>query len=111
MNWGVTQDCGTVHLCNGDKIMPVSQPRFNANETVQRAKDLYEQRLRQKVEADHRGQYIAIDIDTGDYEIGSDYDVAAHTILFRKPDAAIGVLRIGYPAVGRIGGRVRPIQP
>ena len=89
--------------------MPVSQPRYNANETVQRSEEIYQERLRSQIEAQHRGQYIAIDIETGEYEIGADYHAAAHTILSRKPDAAIGVLRIGYPAVGRIGGRVRAV--
>lgn len=90
--------------------MPVRQPRYSADETVQRAEDLYQQRLRPQVEAEHRGRYIAIDVETGEYEVGDDYHAAAHTILERKPDAAIGVLRIGYPAVGRIGGRVRAVQ-
>jgi hypothetical protein len=90
--------------------MLVRQPRYSADETVQRAEDLYQQRLRLQVEAEHRGRYIAIDVETGEYEVGDDYHAAAHTILARKPDAAIGVLRIGYPAVGRIGGRVRAVQ-
>lgn len=76
---------------------------------MQRAEDLYSQRLRSQVEAEHRGRYIAIDIETGDYEIGDDYHAAAHTLLARKPDASVGVLRIGYPAVGRIGGRVKAV--
>jgi hypothetical protein len=90
--------------------MPVSKPRYSADETVQRAEDLYKQRLRQQVETEHRGRYIAIDIETGEYEISDDYHAAAHAILSRKPEAAIGVLCIGYPAVGRIGGRVKAVQ-
>ena len=91
-------------------MMLVSQPRYSADETVQRAEDFYKQRLYPQVEAEHRGQYIAIDIETGEYEIGTNYHTAAHTLLSRKPDAAIGVLRIGSPAVGRISGRVKAVQ-
>ena len=90
--------------------MPVRQPRYSADETVQRAEDLYQQRLRSQVESEHLGQYIAIDIETGEYEIGDDYHAAARTMLARKRDAAIGVLRIGYPAVGRIGGRAKAVR-
>jgi hypothetical protein len=89
--------------------MLVSQSRYTADETVQLAEDLYRQRLRSGLEEEHRGQYIAIDVETGDYEIGDNYHTAAQTILSRKPEAAVGVLRIGYPAVGRLGRRVNAV--
>lgn len=87
------------------------QPRYNATETVQRAEELYQSQIRPQVEAEHRGRYIAIDIESGEYEVGDDYHAAARRILARKPEAAIGVLRIGYAAVGRIGGRAKVAQP
>lgn len=90
--------------------MPIGQSRYSADETVQRAEDLYQQRLRSQLETAYFGQYIAIDIETGEYEIGTDYHEAAHKILARKAEAAIGVLRIGFPVVGRIGGRVKAVQ-
>ncbi len=90
--------------------MPISQSRYSADETVQRAEELYQQRLRSQLETVYFGQYIAIDIETGEYEIGSDYHKAAHKILSRKAEAVIGVLRIGFSVVGRIGGRVKAVQ-
>ena len=90
--------------------MLLSQPRYSADETVQRTEDLYERQIRSQVEGQYQGQYIAIDIDTGDYEIGTDYHLAAHTLLSRRPGGSVGVLRIGFPAVGRIGGRVKAAQ-
>jgi hypothetical protein len=90
-------------------MMTEQQSSYSADETVQRAEDLYEQRLRPLVKAQYRGQYIAIDIESGEYEIGENYHAAAHTLLDRQPNAAIGVLRIGYPAVGRIGERVKTV--
>lgn len=87
--------------------MPVSQSRYSADETVRRSEEVYRQRLRAQVESEHRGRYIAIDIDTGDYELGDDYHAAAQTLMARKPDATIGVLRVGHSAVGRMGGRAK----
>ena len=86
--------------------MPLTEPRYGADETVQRTEDLYERQIRSQFEGQYQGQYIAIDIDTGDYEVGTDYHLAAHTLLSRRPDGSVGVLRIGFSAVGRIGGRV-----
>jgi hypothetical protein len=99
-----------VLLIHGDQNLSLSQSRYSTDETVRRAQELYEQLLRARLEPEHQGKYVAIDIETGEYEFGADYHAAAHTILSRKPDAAIGVLRIGYPAVGRIGGRVKAVQ-
>jgi hypothetical protein len=90
--------------------MPVINPLYGADETVQRAEDIYNQSIRPLVEAHHKGRYIAIDVDTSEYEIGDDYHTAAHIVLSRRPGASVAVLRIGYPAVGRIGGRVRPAR-
>ncbi len=89
--------------------MPTDLPPVSAEETVRRAETLYEQQLSSLLEKTHVGQYIAIDTTTGDYETGSDYHAAARTLRTRQPDALIGVLRIGYPAVGRIRGRVKAV--
>lgn len=90
--------------------MTPAQPRYGAQETVRRAEELYAQRIRPQVEAQHRGRYIAIDIETGEYEVGDDYHAAARSLLARKPSAALGALRIGYATVGRIGGRTKAVR-
>ncbi len=83
---------------------------YTPQETVQRGQSLYDAGIRQQVEPDNRGRYIAIDIETGEYQIGADYDALARQVLHQKPRAALCILRIGYPAVGRIGGRLRPTE-
>lgn len=85
----------------------MTQPRYSAAETVRRAEELYERRLRSQVEAGNLGKYIAIDVDTGQYQIGDDYHAVARQMLDHNPAAALGVLRIGHRAVGRIGIRAR----
>lgn len=90
--------------------MSAIQSLYTPDETVQMAEAIYRQQLSTQVEHVHKGQYIAIDVETGEYEIGDNYHVAAQTILTRKPSAAIGVLRIGYPTVGRIGGRTKAVK-
>ena len=79
------------------------QPRFSGEETVRRGQELYEQSIRSRVEADCRGKYVLIDIETGDYQVGDDYHSVAQEMIARKPSVALCTLRIGYPAVGRIG--------
>jgi hypothetical protein len=85
----------------------VTQPRDTPEETVQRGQELYERDICHKVEAENRGKFILIDVETGEYQIGTDYLALSRQFLAQKPDAALCVLRIGYSAVGRIGGRLK----
>jgi hypothetical protein len=79
------------------------QPRYSADETVRRGQEIYERSIRPQVENAHPGKYVLIDVETGDFEVGDDYDRVAQRMLARKPDAALCALRIGHSAVGRIG--------
>ncbi len=71
-----------------------------------RGEAIYQQQLRKKIEAEHKGKFLTIDIETEDYEIDAD-EVASSTRLLKKhPDAVMYCLRIGFPAAHRIGFRV-----
>lgn len=81
----------------------IEQPRYSAEEAVRRGRELYESQIRAEVEPGNRGRYIAIDVETGEYAVGDDYHAVARGLLSRKPEAALCILRIGYPTPGRIG--------
>ena len=76
---------------------------------------LYEQSIRSQVEDKYFGHYLAIDILSGDFEVGGKYqDVGARlqtskSLLNRKPDAEVYLKLIGYPATAVIGGALRPL--
>jgi hypothetical protein len=88
-------------------MMPQSQPRYSAEEFAQRGEEIYARDIRPKVEAGNKGKVVAIDIETGAYELGEDTIVASDRLLARQPDAQIWFVRVGYPALHRIGGRPR----
>lgn len=79
------------------------------SEVGEKAQQLYESKIRPLVESTNLGRYIVIDVNSGDYDIGDDYLAPTDNLLGRHPDAALYTLRIGYPTVGRIGGRARPV--
>jgi hypothetical protein len=85
--------------------MTVRQPRYSKEEFARRGTELYEQKVRPLVEAGNRGKVVAIDIETGDFALADDSLDAAHQLIDRNPDAQIWCVRIGYPAVDRLGGR------
>ena len=83
----------------------VGHPHYTAEEIAVRAKILYEQDIRAKVEANNKGKYLVIDIETGDYEIDEDHFAASKRAAEKHPDGARFAMRIGYQAMGRIGTR------
>jgi hypothetical protein len=79
--------------------MTHSQPRYSAEEFALRGEEIYARDIRSKVEAGNRGKVVAIDIETGAYELGEVTVVASDRLLARHPDAQIWFVRVGYPAL------------
>ena len=84
----------------------MSHPRYTSDEIVKRGKALYQREIRQKVEAGNKGKVLVIDIETGEYEIDDDHLTASDRAIAKRPDAALFAMRIGYPALGRLGARL-----
>jgi hypothetical protein len=83
--------------------MTVHQRRYSKEELAQRGKMLYEASIRQQVEAENEGKIVAIDIETGDFEVSDDTLVASDRLLERHPDAQTWFIRIGHRGVHRFG--------
>jgi hypothetical protein len=90
---------------NQVKVMTVRQPRYSKEEFAQRGDEIYESRVRSQVEEDNRGKIVAIDIETGAFEVADDTMSATRQLYDRVPDAQPWVIRIGYRAVHRFGAR------
>ena len=87
------------------KSMAVRQRRHSKEELAQRGQELYESGIREQVEAGNKGKIVAIDIETGHFELADETMEAARRLYERIPDAQPWVLRIGYRAVHRFGAR------
>jgi hypothetical protein len=85
--------------------MTVRQPRYSKEEFAQRGDALYESQIRSQVEEGNRGKIVAIDIETGAFELADDPMIATRQLYERLPDAQPWVIRIGYRAVRRFGAR------
>jgi hypothetical protein len=73
----------------------VSQPRYTKEEFARRGDAIYENELRLILERGNEGKFVAIDIDTGSYEVDSDELAASDRLLTRVPNAQIWLRRIG----------------
>ncbi|MBG1267727.1 hypothetical protein [Nostoc sp. WHI] len=49
--------------------MTVRQPRYSKEEFARRGDEIYESQVRSQVEADNHSKIVAIDIETGAFEV------------------------------------------
>jgi hypothetical protein len=91
--------------CNEVNPMSVRQRRYSKEVLAQRGQELYESGIRQQVEAGNDGKIVAIDIETGDFEVDEDVVPATSRLFERNPDAQPWVIRIGHRAVDHFGAR------
>ena len=84
--------------------MNAQQPRYSREETARRGQELYERTIRPLVEFVHPGEYAAIDIETGEYELDRDDYNATEKLLARQPGAEIWLVRVGRASTYRVGG-------
>jgi hypothetical protein len=80
--------------------MTSEQARHNAD----RARRIYDERLRAVLEPDHHGRFVAIEPDSGDHFLADSLDAAAHAAQAAYPARRSHVLRVGHPAALHIGG-------
>ena len=68
------------------------------DEIGQRGTQIYQSLLRRRLEELHFGSFVAIDVESSDYEIGLESSIATERLWERRPDAQVFVERIGFPA-------------
>ena len=87
--------------------MTVRQPRYSKEEFARRGDEIYENQVRPQVADGNHGKIVAIDIETGDFEVDWSEIAACDRLEARRPDAQIWIVRIGSRHVRRFGGRTQ----
>ena len=83
--------------------MEMRRPRYSKNDAARRGEAIYEERVKSQVEKGNLGRIVAIDVHTGEFELGDDTLAASDRLLARCPDAQAWFVRIGHRAVHRFG--------
>jgi hypothetical protein len=83
--------------------MTGQQLRYSKEEFARRGNEIYESQVRSQVEVGNHGKIVAIDIETGAFEMANDTITASDQLLERYPDAQIWRVRIGHKGVHRFG--------
>ena len=89
---------------NKEQETVAARERRPREETARLGKELYERDIRGQVEADHHGEIVAIDVDSGDWALADDETDAVGRLRAMRP-GAVNVLceRVGYRALRSFG--------
>ena len=87
--------------------MTVRKPRYSKEEFARRGDEIYESQVRSQVEEGNHGKIVAIDIETGAFEVDESEVAACNRLEARYPDAQIWIIRVGSRHVRRFGGRTK----
>lgn len=86
--------------------MTTRQPRYSKAEFARRGDEIYERDIRPLVETEHKGEFVAIDIETGAWEMDANEMYASDRLLARCPDAQMWLARVGFRCVRRLPCRL-----
>lgn len=81
----------------------------NTEEVTRRGGEIYERIVRPKVEGEaggaNDGRFVALDVESGDYEVADEALPATARLRQRRPDAVFYLMRVGRPAAFRMRSR------
>ncbi|MBD3297669.1 MAG: hypothetical protein GF341_03360 [candidate division Zixibacteria bacterium] len=70
---------------------------MNPTETSRRAHEIYEDKLKAKLEPNHIGQYVAIEIESEGYALADLPEDAIDAARVEYPQGTIHLIRVGFP--------------
>jgi hypothetical protein len=82
--------------------MPATEPCRTPEELARVGSEVFERLVRPMLRPDDDGKFVAIDVQTGDYELDEDDYAAVSRLRARKPAADAWLSRIGQPAAYRM---------
>jgi hypothetical protein len=82
-------------------------PTAESRESARKARRLYDERLRQHLEATHRDEFVAVEPESGNYFLGKTSLEAGFAARRKYPDRLALVMRIGHDVAHHIGSGAR----
>jgi len=88
------------HFCVkvGGSLMEPMVFQVDQRKVISGGKEIYN-RLREKLEPEHKGQIVAIEVDSGGYFLGRTVTEATSEARKKHPDKVFYFVRVGFPAV------------
>ena len=78
--------------------MPAPEPRRSLEEIARLGAEAFDRHVRPSLRPEDDGKFVAVDIETGDYELDADDYAVVTRLRSRRPSAEVWLGRVGQPA-------------
>jgi len=82
--------------------MSTTEPRVSRDELARRGDDTFTRHVRPVLRPEDDGKFVAIDVESGAFEVDADEHAAVARLHGRVPGAQVWLVRAGYPATHRL---------
>ena len=82
--------------------MTASEPRRSLEELARLGAEVFERAVRPTLRPEDDGRFVALDVQTGDFELDEDDYAAVSRLRARNPAAEPWLCRVGQPAAYRM---------
>ncbi len=88
----------------------MAHPRYSSDEITERGQALDERDIQGALPMAARGNFLVLDIETGDFEVDPDQLAAVKRARSKHLDGAFYILRVGHSAAYRLGRKTLATQ-
>ena len=74
---------------------------------ARRGQAYYDAHLRARLEPEHEGEFLVLEVESGEYELDASKLAALDRAEGKHPGRAFYILRVGYRTAARIGAQLR----
>jgi hypothetical protein len=74
---------------------------------AEKAKQIYEEEFRERLESSDHGRFVCIEPESGDFFLGDTFDDAVNQAIDVHPDRLTHTLRVGHTAAFHMGVLIR----
>src|SRR5688572_22549400 len=90
------------------EVTAMNVTELSKEEFAALAKEIYYRDIRPHVIDEHRGKFLVLDVESGDYEVDAEMMNAEDRLALRHPQGRFYGIRVGYQAAFTIGGYLPP---
>ncbi|MBL8792626.1 MAG: hypothetical protein JNM56_01845 [Planctomycetia bacterium] len=82
--------------------MSATAPRLSREELARRGDETYTRRVLPCLRPEDDGKFVAVDVESGAFEVDEDDHAAVSRLHRRTPGAQVRLVRAGHPAAHRL---------